>query len=94
MPAGWEQGELWQLAKTLPARVMLDRDGVEARRFHVLGSGTALLYSPSGHLLFSGGMTSSRGHEGDSVGREAITSFVLHGTASVARTPVFGCALL
>jgi len=95
MPPGWEQEDLWKSAiKMSGVRVMRDQEGVEAQQFGVKGSGHALLYDPSGKLLFSGGITPSRGHEGDNPGRSAIVSFVLHGHALVTHTPVFGCSLL
>jgi hypothetical protein len=91
----WENGELLQTAEKLSGvQVIIDRGGKEAGQFRVVGSGTALLYAPTGRLLFSGGVTSSRGHDGDSVGGDAITSLVLHGTTPVSHTPVYGCALL
>ncbi len=94
-PPHWEQGDLWQLAARMPnVRVVADRDGGEARRFGVKGSGHVLLYQPSGQLAFSGGITASRGHEGDNPGCAAIVSLVLHGSAPVSQTPVFGCPLL
>jgi len=90
---GWKDGYLWKTAATMPGlRVMTDRGGQEARRFGVKGSGHTLLYSPSGKLLFSGGITESRGHEGDNPGSTAIASLVLHGHSSVTHTPVFGCS--
>jgi hypothetical protein len=93
--ADWEQGDLWNSAKRIPGlRVMRDQGGGEAHRFDVEGSGHVLLYAPSGKLLFSGGITASRGHEGDNVGRSAIVSFVLNGHAPVSHTAVFGCSLL
>ena len=95
VPSGWEKGELLRTAESLRgAAVIVDRGGKEAERFRVAGSGTTLLYAPSGQLLFSGGVTVSRGHDGASVGGEAIDSFVLHGTASVSHAPVYGCSLL
>jgi hypothetical protein len=95
VPAGWEQGDLWNSATNIPGlRVIRDQGGGEAHQFDVEGSGHVLLYAPSGKLLFSGGITSSRGHEGDNVGRSAIVSFVLNGHARVSHTPVFGCSLL
>lgn len=95
VPAGWENGDLWQSAATMPG-VCIFRDvgGREATRFGVKGSGHVLLYDLSGALLFSGGITSSRGHEGDNPGRSAVISFILSGHALVSRTPVFGCSLL
>jgi hypothetical protein len=93
-PAGWNQADLWKSAHAMPGvTVLCDQGGAEARRFGVNGSGHTLLYSPSGQLLFSGGITGSRGHEGDNAGRSAIVSLVLHGTSEVTRTPVYGCSL-
>jgi len=95
VPSDWEQGDLWNAATRMPgAHVFRDFGGVEARRFHIIGSGHTLLYDPSGKLVFSGGITPSRGHEGDNSGRAAIVSLVLTGHSLVSRTPVFGCALL
>jgi hypothetical protein len=95
VPTGWEEGDLWNSARSLPGlRVVRDQGGGEARRFEVAGSGHVLLYNPSGKLLFSGGITASRGHEGENLGRFAIVSFILNGHAPVNHTPVFGCSLL
>ena len=95
VPPGWEQGELWESALAMPGvRVVVDRDGREAGVFGVKGSGHTLLYDAAGRLVFSGGITPSRGHEGENPGSSAIASFVLQGTAPVSRTPVFGCPLL
>lgn len=95
VPAGWEQGDLWNSATTIRGlRVIRDQGGQEAHRFDVAGSGHVLLYAPSGKLLFSGGITGSRGHEGDNEGHSAVVSFILNGHAPVSDTPVFGCSLL
>ena len=60
--ADWEQGDLWNSATSIPGlRVIRDQGGGEAHRFDVEGSGHVLLYAPSGKLLFSGGITASRG---------------------------------
>jgi hypothetical protein len=95
VPAGWEQGDLWNSAKGIPGlTVIRDQGGREAHRFEVEGSGHVLLYAPTGKLLFSGGITASRGHEGDNMGRSAIVSFILDDQSPLSHTPVFGCSLL
>ena len=95
VPPRWERGELWQLAATIPGvHITTDQDGREATRFGVKGSGHVLLYQPSGQLVFTGGITPSRGHEGDNPGRAAVISLVLQGRSPVNRTPVYGCPLL
>jgi hypothetical protein len=95
VPAGWEKGDLWKLATSIPGLgVIRDPGGREAHRFDVEGSGHVLLYASSGKLLFSGGITASRGHEGDNAGRSAVVSLILKGHAAINHTPVFGCSLL
>jgi hypothetical protein len=70
-----------------------DIGGALARRFGVLTSGHVLLYGPSGHLIFSGGITSSRAHRGDNLGRSAVLSAILADPSDRGSTPVFGCPL-
>jgi hypothetical protein len=94
-PPGWEKGELLDRAHAMPGvRVCLDEKGVATRRFGVNGSGHALLYAPTGKLLFSGGITAARGEDGDNPGENAVADLVLHGRADLTHTPVFGCELL
>jgi hypothetical protein len=92
---GWEKGDLWNAAAAIAGlRVVRDLGGREAHQFDIRGSGHVLLFASSGKLLFSGGITASRGHEGDNVGLTAVVGFILDGHASVSQTPVFGCSLL
>lgn len=87
-------GELWNMASRIPDVVLReDESGALARSFGVETSGHALLYASDGHLVFEGGITSARGHEGDSAGKSAILSAVLGGAPAGASTPVFGCSL-
>ncbi|MBI1757123.1 MAG: hypothetical protein HYR64_08470 [Fimbriimonas ginsengisoli] len=89
----WAETALWERASRIPgARVILDPDGAEIRRYGARTSGQVLLYSPRGELEFSGGITPSRGHEGDCAGRDAITD-ALRGVHTTRTAPVFGCAL-
>jgi hypothetical protein len=93
--ADWVRGRLWREAVAIPGlHAIEDRDGREARRFHVATSGQAVLYDAAGRLQFSGGITASRGHSGGNDGRDAIVSLVMHGSSARATTFVFGCSLL
>jgi hypothetical protein len=97
-PAGfsddWEKTDLWHSAASIPGvKVMIDDGGAEARRFHAATSGQTMLYDAEGRLLFSGGITGSRGHAGDNAGRSAIVSLLNTGAAERAETFVFGCRL-
>jgi hypothetical protein len=90
----WAQSELWASAAAIPGVTpVLDDDGIEAGRFHAATSGQTVLYDAAGHLLFSGGITSARGHAGDNAGRTAIVSLLTSDAAEERDTPVFGCAL-
>jgi hypothetical protein len=92
---GWEQTELWRTAKQIPGVVVrTDLDGIEAKNFRATTSGQAFLYGLDGRLLYQGGLTASRGHEGDNAGRAALTSLVTTGQANKSRSAVYGCALL
>ncbi len=93
-PEGWDDTDLRRSAAAIPGvTVMSDLDEVEADLFDAQVSGQTMLYGANGKLLFSGGITASRGHAGDNIGRSSIVSFVTAGTAEQNRTPVFGCAL-
>jgi hypothetical protein len=90
----WEQTDLWASAAAIPGvSVVRDDEGVEARRFSAATSGQVMLYDGGGRLLFSGGITSARGHAGDNAGREAIVSLLTTDEAERRETPVFGCPL-
>jgi len=94
MPKSWSQGDLYHQAINIPhVKVELDRNGNMARNFHVFTSGQVLLYSKDGCLVFSGGLTASRGHEGENAGTDAINSYLKTGRVPVSTTPVFGCAI-
>src|SRR5436853_328815 len=80
-----------------PVGVQGDGEGAEARRFHAETSGTTVLYDGGGKLRFGGGITASRGHEGDNAGSAAVALVAAaldeEGSGETAGTPVFGCAL-
>lgn len=91
---GWEQTDLSASAAAIPGvSVVRDDEGVEASRFHAATSGQTMLYDTGGKLLFSGGITSARGHAGDNAGRTAIVSLLTAGGAGQQETPVYGCPL-
>jgi hypothetical protein len=90
----WDDTTLFRIAKGIPGvKVISDVDGIEAQRFGAKTSGHTLLFAANGHLLFSGGITELRGHEGDNVGEETIISVVNKNARGRERTLVFGCSL-
>lgn len=90
----WAKTDLWRSAAEIPGvEVSLDASGREAELFNARTSGQAVLYGDGGRMLFSGGITGSRGHSGDNAGRSAVVSMLLHGRAKTTSTFVFGCSL-
>jgi len=88
----WVRGDSWERAHEIPnAQVVIDRGGREARRFRVAASGHTLLYDAGGRLVFSGGVTGARGHEGNNAGRQQLFAALRGERAGSSR--VFGCAL-
>ncbi len=86
--------ELYRSASALPGvAVHVDVGGRDAERFGALTSGAALLYGPAGELRFRGGLTGSRGHQGDNAGRAALTALAFGEAPERSETFVFGCAL-
>ncbi|RMF41484.1 MAG: hypothetical protein D6753_09530 [Planctomycetota bacterium] len=69
----------------------LDRDGVLAARLGASKSGHVVVIQPDGQIAFSGGITDQRGHEGDSLGMQAIQAILLRRSPPVRTVPVFGC---
>jgi len=93
-PDGWTDTELVRRARAIPGvEVLRDGEGQEAARFRAVASGLAVLYDRNGRRVFSGGITSSRGHEGDSFGRRRLLAALSGRTADRDESPVFGCAL-
>jgi hypothetical protein len=90
----WEKTDLWRSASEIPdVSVAADDKGREHARFGVETSGHVLLYDAAGKLIFSGGITPSRGHSGDNTGRDAVVRLLRHGGEERMKTPVFGCPL-
>lgn len=89
----WEQSSVVKRCQSiLSARVVIDIDGNLAKKFNATTSGYCLLYS-EGRLAFQGGITSERGHEGESLGRGALREILRGRSTTVRQTPVFGCEL-
>jgi hypothetical protein len=102
--AYWKRTPLWRLANRIPqARILFDIEGQEARRFHVTTSGQIAVYRNDGSLLYNGGITGERGHEGDNPAEDKLLSLLREpilpraGSDKIpqknASMPTFGCQL-
>jgi hypothetical protein len=86
--------DLWKKVATIPdVLAVYDDQGAETKKFGGQVSGQALLYDPKGRLVFSGGITGARGHQGDNAGVDAVISIVSGDAGAPGHTPVFGCSL-
>jgi len=97
----WRESDLVESATAVPGvTVFWDKDGQEACRFNIKTSGHVLLYDSKGQLRFSGGITSSRGHQGSNFGRSQLVAWLRKSSeqraqqADLLESPVFGCALV
>jgi hypothetical protein len=91
--ADWENTDTRRSAAQIPGvTVLSDVDGAEAQRFGAETSGHTFLFDPSGRLLFTGGITASRGHSGDNAGESAIVSLINDHSSKRSQTFVFGCS--
>lgn len=92
--AGWDDTALVGRAESIPGvAVFRDEGGREAARFAGQSSGFTVVYDAGGRRLFAGGLTSARGHEGESFGSRRILSLLETGAADRGDAPTFGCAL-
>jgi len=89
-----QQSALWKRAAFVPGvELTADLEGQEARTFAVKTSGQALVYSTNAELLFAGGLTPERGHEGDSQGRDSVLAILQRPNVGLPTSSVFGCSL-
>ncbi|HEX8737712.1 MAG TPA: hypothetical protein VF721_20435 [Pyrinomonadaceae bacterium] len=90
----WLETDLRAKAETIPnVRVVIDEDERETGIFGAQTSGLTLLYDRDGNLRFEGGITASRGHEGDNAGSRAIFEIIMKDALKTTETAVFGCPL-
>ncbi len=87
-----EEGDMWDRAGRIRGVARVVDDGSEAKRFGARTSGHVVVFDARGALRFAGGITGSRGHAGNNVGRKAV-ELVLAGDPGPAEHAVFGCAL-
>lgn len=90
----WVHSELWNYAAHIPQTTLIDdMNGRETDLFHATVSGETFLYDPHGRLAFHGGLTESRGHEGDNWEENAILQLVRGAKVPVHQGPIFGCTI-
>jgi hypothetical protein len=92
--ADWDDTDLRRSAAAIPGvTVLTDENGSEAARFGAETSGHTLVFDHDGMLVFSGGITASRGHAGANAGESAVLAALTQQRVMHDRTPVYGCSL-
>lgn len=82
----------WALGARIPgAHRVIDHGSVEACRFGARISGEVMLFDASGALRFHGGVTPSRGHEGESEGADALDAALRGASEGFVVARIFGC---
>ena len=95
MDSSWVEGDLWRIAQNIPGVTLVrDTDASLIRQFGAFTSGQALLYDTTGSLLFKGGITAARGHEGDNSGKKALIALIEERRSAINESFVFGCSIL
>jgi hypothetical protein len=90
----WLESDTVDRVRELAAtRLFVDRGGVEAARFGASTSGLVMLFDEQGTRRYAGGITVSRAHEGDNVGRDAVEQILRGKGGQVSEIPPFGCRL-
>ncbi len=93
-PDSWAKTDTYYSTKLIPqVKVYFDRGGKQIKRFHALTSGHVLLYDSSKKLIFSGGITKSRGNIGANLGLYSVIEKIkANKEQKVTETSVYGCS--
>lgn len=91
----WRETDLWARAgKLVDAKAIADPQGLLTANAGAVVSGCVALFDVHGVLRFWGGLTPSRGHEGESLGMSTIRSILNGDETKHARASVFGCDII
>lgn len=95
LAADWGKTPLRRQAEALEGVIVLDdTDASGAKLFGAAASGQVVVYGPAGELRFGGGITASRGHEGDNLGADCVRAALRGETPAAFTTPVYGCEIV
>jgi hypothetical protein len=93
-PKSMERSALETLARELPnVDVQFDNTGDVARTYGATVSGEVIAFNPAGDLIFQGGITPARGHQGDALGQQQLEQLVMGKSNDFCAAPVYGCRL-
>ena len=88
-----QESELYKKAQKMSVEIIIDPNNSEAKVFKAQTSGKVFLVSPKQEILFQGGVTASRGHEGNNSGITAIQKILAGKNSQIDFQPSFGCLI-
>jgi len=90
----WEKTDLWRRAAEIPGVTpLVDPDGRDASVFGARTSGQVVVYDAGGRLVYAGGITNGRAHEGDNIGESRLIALVTGEHADANHAAVYGCGM-
>ena len=90
----WTKSELWEKAQNLKGtELFLDKNNAEMSLFKISTSGQAFLFNAEDELVYSGGLTPGRGHEGVNDGQVFIREWLKKPSRKSFFDHVFGCGI-
>lgn len=92
-PDEWAKSGLYKEAQRLGWQTRFDPGGAMAERFGATTSGHVLIYDTKHRLSYSGGVTASRGHWGDSESKATALKSLQQSLPGISTRPVYGCPL-
>lgn len=91
----WLKTTNWQKAHEMTGIEFIeDYDGKLAKKFGAEVSGYTIVYNAKNELVYAGGITAGRGHEGDNEGEDKIIAVCNSKFVSSPKAPAFGCGLI
>ncbi len=94
VPRDWAETPCVAELRSIPGvTTEFDYGGEELLKAGILTSGGTILSDRNDLVVFHGGITPSRGHEGPNLGSESITAIVEGRDTLASATPIFGCRI-
>ncbi len=90
----WIETEITKQLRELGFEIATDTDGTFCRQFDVYTSGHILVYESNERLVFNGGITTSRGHEGSNYALADFLKSIDGSRDANSVWPVFGCPII
>lgn len=94
-PVTWIESPTTKLLRGIPnITIIPDREAIACQAFGLSTSGHMLVYDEAQRLIFSGGITPGRGHEGDCQSSFDLRQKINGEKSTLNYWPVYGCSIV